>query len=98
MKPILLNATFAALIAGPALAADLPIKSPFLAPSWTGFYIGGHAGWVSDRPSVTDEAYFDSGATTLLNSSSFAGGGQIGYNWQMGSVVYGIEADGSWAD
>src|SRR5262249_38079839 len=25
-------------------------------------------------------------------------GGQIGYNWQRGQLVYGIEADASWSD
>jgi hypothetical protein len=29
-----------------------------------------------------------------LNNSGFAGGGQVGYNWQLGPyVVWGIEAD-----
>lgn len=28
--------------------------------------------------------------------TSFIGGGQIGYNWQMGTWVYGFEADGAW--
>ncbi|HBY26664.1 MAG TPA: hypothetical protein DEH75_08990, partial [Bradyrhizobium sp.] len=26
------------------------------------------------------------------------GGGTIGYNWQAGNIVYGLEADGAWAD
>jgi outer membrane immunogenic protein len=29
-------------------------------------------------------------------SNSFIGGGQIGYNWQAGSWLFGIEADGAW--
>lgn len=28
--------------------------------------------------------------------SSFIGGGQVGYNWQSGTWVYGVEADGAW--
>jgi outer membrane immunogenic protein len=30
------------------------------------------------------------------SDSSFIGGGQIGYNWQAGSWVFGLEADGAW--
>lgn len=29
-------------------------------------------------------------------SNSFIGGGQIGYNWQAGTWVFGLEADGAW--
>jgi outer membrane immunogenic protein len=30
------------------------------------------------------------------SDSSFIGGGQIGYNWQAGAWVFGLEADGAW--
>ena len=30
------------------------------------------------------------------SDASFIGGGQIGYNWQAGSWVFGLEADGAW--
>jgi len=80
------------------LAADLPaVKSPVLkAPaalwSWSGLYIGGHIG---ASLSITDIAvplgapiYGDN-----VRSPGFIGGGQIGFNHQLGSVVLGVEAD-----
>jgi outer membrane immunogenic protein len=30
------------------------------------------------------------------NGTSFIGGGQFGYNFQSGNIVYGFEVDGSW--
>jgi len=51
MKKLLLTSiAFAALVAGPATAADLgsPVyRAPVAVPvafNWTGFYIGGHVG------------------------------------------------------
>ena len=46
------------LIAGPALAADLPVKAPRAAPlaapfSWTGCYIGATAGGVGGTSDVS---------------------------------------------
>jgi outer membrane immunogenic protein len=35
-------------------------------------------------------------STSCSRDNSFLGGGQIGYNWQSGAIVYGIEADGQW--
>jgi outer membrane immunogenic protein len=76
-----------------ALAADLPARMPTKAPAmiggynWTGFYLGVNAGgaWGS----------FDVAGANSDDLSGFAGGGQIGYNWQApGSpIVFGIEAD-----
>jgi outer membrane immunogenic protein len=31
-------------------------------------------------------------------ADGFLGGGQIGYNWQKGALVYGIEGDATWSD
>jgi outer membrane immunogenic protein len=86
-----IGATLVAVgIATTASAADLPrhyTKAPaYVAPAgynWTGFYVGVNAGGIWN----TDNAFGD--------ASGFAGGGQLGYNWQgMGNpLVFGIEAD-----
>jgi outer membrane immunogenic protein len=101
---------FAAALMGSASAADMPLKAPMAAPpmsNWTGFYIGinGGAGWGTAASSI-DLAALGGGGGVLPGSipvashelNGFLGGGQIGYNWQMGNVVYGIEGDGDWAN
>ena len=58
--------------------------------SWTGFYIGGHAGGVwSD---VDWRNVNLTGERVSNDDSGFIGGGQIGYNIQFGNVVVGAEA------
>jgi outer membrane immunogenic protein len=94
IKGILLaSAAGAAAFTPSAQAADLPMKAypaaaPAAAASWAGFYMGLHAGGASVKNWMEGEDY--------NNSASFIGGGQIGYNWQSGSFVFGLEADGSW--
>lgn len=96
MKKFLLATSAAVLMAGPALAADLPTltapAAPVTAPpafTWTGFYVGGNIGyaWGTGRLSVPG-AGSDSGSY-----DGVIGGGQIGYNWQSGDLVFGVEAD-----
>src|SRR5690349_18555842 len=79
-------------------SADLPVvKAPILkAPaalwSWSGLYIGGHVGASLSLTDIADPLgapiYGDN-----VRSPGFIGGGQIGFNWQLGSVVLGVEAD-----
>src|SRR5689334_19110992 len=84
--------SFASLPA--ARAADLgggPPRSFTPAPSvfsWTGFYVGTHLayGW-------TDVDW--EGVSNSMNGNGWLAGGQIGYNWQRGALVYGVEADAS---
>jgi outer membrane immunogenic protein len=84
-----------------ANAADLAVKAPvYKAPPlvaaciWCGWYIGANAGgsWSSDTAAYT-QAQNNGAAAADITSSSAVGGGQIGYNWQMGSLVAGIETD-----
>ena len=77
-----------------ALAADLPRKAPVYAPPppppyvWTGCYLGANVGAAWAHLDVTDVT---SGASTSKTSNTgFAGGGQIGCDYQMGVWVVGI--------
>jgi outer membrane immunogenic protein len=73
---------------------------------WTGFYIGAIAGgaWGSFDPtttSVNNGTYFlptdvtqISGAgAQSIKPNGFTGGFELGYNWQSGNIVFGLEAD-----
>jgi outer membrane immunogenic protein len=86
-----------------ASAADLPARvytkapAPIVAPiyNWTGFYVGanGGYGWGS-----ATQYGVNSGNGVRFDTSGGLAGGQVGYNWQAGSWVFGLEADGDWAN
>jgi outer membrane immunogenic protein len=89
-----------------ANAADMPMPHRVVAdppPSWTGAYIGFHAGygWTTDATgtAVGTVAAGPSpfGPLTISqNSDGAIAGLQLGYNWQFAnSWVAGIEADAS---
>src|SRR5205823_5167500 len=82
----------AADLSAPVLKAPPPIAP---VATWTGFYIGVHGGvaWEQGQNSFT--GYWAAAPITTTATTGIAGG-QIGYNWQQGSYVFGIEADGSW--
>jgi outer membrane immunogenic protein len=93
---LLASAAITALSLSAANAADMPVKYHAAPPpvwSWTGFYIGAHvgSGWG------TVEAEIPGGGFALASGTAngFLGGGQIGYNWQTGPVVVGVEFDAS---
>jgi outer membrane immunogenic protein len=107
----LVTAAFAAVVfTSTAHAADLPRKYvkapvPVAVPfSWTGFYVGAHAGggWGNndwqDFIDPINPANNVPGPDATYKVSGALAGGQIGYNWQTGWTVFGIEADASWAD
>ena len=59
--------------------------------SSTGLYVGGHAGLATGN---TQGDLHDGGGTFLTTDFDMSGalyGGQIGFNWQSGSTVFGIE-------
>ena len=100
--------SFAAITvaAAPASAADMAVKAPPPAPvlapiyDWTGFYIGANGGWGQSRNcwdfvGVVVLGTFDEGCNSR---SGGVGGGQIGYRWQANQWVFGLEAQGDWAD
>ena len=86
---------------GIASAADMP--PPFepqpvmYAPvpqifSWTGFYVGGNAGWGWANTSGTFTTATGTGSFSG-SGNGFLGGAQAGYNWQTGPFVVGAELD-----
>jgi opacity protein-like surface antigen len=95
-----------AALTGKSAPRAQPVKAPALSVySWTGFYIGGNAGAVASIPSGTSD-FLDSAAVPPFSSypeqfssanSSFLGGFQAGYNWQVDPRwVVGVEADWDW--
>jgi outer membrane immunogenic protein len=92
MKKLLLASVGVVAMATAATAADLPARMPVKAPAyvaplynWTGFYLGAHLGW--------GWADFDG-----LKDNGFLGGGQLGFNYQIGQFVLGVEGDIAWTD
>jgi outer membrane immunogenic protein len=99
-KHVLLT-TAAILVAGSASAADLGTRmpmapAPYAQPTWGGLYIGAFTGVAYSSPTVYGG---DPGETYIsdlgIHNSKFSGmlGGAVGYNWQSGAFVYGLEGD-----
>lgn len=95
------------LAAVPAAAADLrmPTKAPVIAASlanWSGLYIGVHGGaqrLESEYAFAYDGLGIDVSDSRDFSSTSALFGAQAGYNWQVSpGLLFGIEADVSWAD
>jgi outer membrane immunogenic protein len=107
MKRMLGGMVVAAALSGSALAADLGARSYDKAPAmaasvtnWSGLYIGGNVGYgrgsgdTSFLPQNLGALGTIAPATTLdTKLQGVTGGAQIGYNWQMGAIVTGLEAD-----
>ena len=95
MRRILLaTVALAALGSASALAADLPqrpvYKTPVMAPApvstWTGCYIGGNIGGAFGNASASAP-----GGEVSGDNSGFAGGGQVGCDYQFsGGFVLGF--------
>ena len=68
------------------------VAPPF---SWSGFYIGAHVGGAKVERCLSFDL-FD--AEACVDRTGWLGGGQIGYNWQAGQVVLGVEFSGSLSD
>jgi outer membrane immunogenic protein len=101
-----------AVTSSPVMAADMPVKAPAYTPpvvapfSWTGFYIGGSLGgrwtditWATTAIGDNQAPPDPTTSPASFDSSSFRGGGYLGYNWQFAPLwVVGIEGDVAWAN
>jgi outer membrane immunogenic protein len=103
---LLAGAAFALTTSQLASATDLaPVrKAPPRAPaayippppppfSWTGFYIGGNLGAAWTHGEAADSFGF---GFSNSQQAVFAGGGQVGANYQWSWLVLGVEADFDW--
>ncbi|MCK1740719.1 porin family protein [Bradyrhizobium sp. 139] len=86
----------------PALAADLAARPYTKAPAmvatiydWSGFYIGINGGGGSSHASWDVVGFGRDGSHDATGGTV---GGQIGYRWQSGQFVFGVEGQGNWAD
>src|SRR5262245_3628339 len=80
-----------------ANAAEVPpyarpviyLPPPF---TWTGFYIGPNLGGAWSQRNLTD-TLLGLSLSNINDKGAFIGGGQLGFNYQFGNFVLGIEAD-----
>ncbi len=100
MKRIFLASLALLALAGHAPAADLPVykKAPPPLPSWSwaGFYAGVNAGYSFGRDPFSQtipETGYVSATNSVANPRGPVLGGQLGYLWQSGHIVYGLEGD-----
>ena len=78
-----------------------PAPPPECDFSWTGFYIGGNVGYGWGNSDVDFEPLPDAATFRFLDPQTLSpdpsgviGGGQLGFNWQIGKLfVVGVEAD-----
>jgi outer membrane immunogenic protein len=109
MKNLVIKAAGLAVvgITGAASAADLPTRTypPAKAPAyvaavydWSGFYIGINGGWGAANNSWTLQTAAGSFPEGSTNGNGGTVGGQIGYRWQTGPAVFGVEVQGNWAN
>jgi opacity protein-like surface antigen len=93
----------------PAMYTKAPAKAPVVASiyDWNGFYVGGNVG--GGISSKNWEFFDEFGTSTQNGLPGFAGegthaasgpiaGGQVGYRLQYGRAVFGVEAQGNWAN
>ena len=106
---LLASVSSAALIGGAAAAdmpTKVPPPVPPPVMSWTGPYIGINLGAAWNNAKFSDLGVpgtnppllygTDRGANDPFwspNEAGFAGGGQVGYNYQTGNFVFGVEGD-----
>jgi outer membrane immunogenic protein len=103
MKRLFLAGVALAALTSSAFAADIPrravveqrVAAPvqYVAPvyNWSGFYVGFNAGWgwgngSMSGPPRTGDFDLDGGVI----------GAQMGYNWQVNQIVWGLETDIAW--
>jgi opacity protein-like surface antigen len=103
LKKMLYSCVALVGLTGYANSADLlPVPVPLYVPSWTGCYVGGHAGYgvamttsyyaYPNSSTIAGDGFFTTGEYIHdFNNKGFAGGGQIGCQLQRGMFLWGGE-------
>jgi outer membrane immunogenic protein len=87
-----------------AVKAPPPAVAPAPIYSWTGFYVGLNAGYSVGRDPFNQQFFgpgnpiVSSSVDSRVSPQGGLFGGQAGYNFQTGNVVFGLEGDIQWAD
>src|SRR4029453_3989570 len=101
MKKLALGLLLSFAVSGAAVAADMaprytkapPMANP--ATNWSGFYVGAMGGYMSETSS--DDIAIPGVVADPRMKGGF-GGGTLGYNWQTGQFVFGLETDSAFGD
>jgi len=64
--------------------------------NWTGIYLGVNGGYTFGGSKWSDSVTGNSSGS--FGTSGFVFGGTVGANYQVGSLVFGVEGDGGWAN
>jgi outer membrane immunogenic protein len=101
MRCVLQRVVLAAVLAAPGAQAAEILKAPTTArvqvQDWEGFYVGGHIGygWSTVDYLFPVDTYYnliaDIGKPFSVAPDGVLGGFHVGYNWQYGNWVIGIE-------
>ncbi len=94
------------VLSGTSFADSTTSKSTY---DWTGVYVGGFVGGASGANTTSSDTntpklggiYYVPGRSSSTSnnystSSSFMGGGTVGYNWQIGKTAYLIGFEGEY--
>jgi outer membrane immunogenic protein len=107
LKKMLFSCVALVGLTGYANSADLlPVPVAVYVPSWTGCYVGGHAGYGLATASsyyaypnssvIAGDGFYTTGEYIHdFDNKGFAGGGQVGCQLQRGMFLWGLEGD--WA-
>ena len=109
MKKLFIIAASVALVSASANAADMAARPYTKAPppavaavyDWSGFYVGANGGYATSRNCWNFESFAGTPFTAgegCHDADGATAGGQIGYRWQSAAFVFGLEAQGNWAD
>src|SRR5215831_12042548 len=109
MRKVLVATAALIALASPAIAADMRLPRykapPPVVPawSWTGCFLGGHAGglWATQKDWIvrTPGGAFYGQSLGEHDEHSFVGGAQVGCDYQFaGGFVIGVQGDDAWTN